>query len=108
MRTICVDTSVIVAVLLNEPGADILASELKTSHCIASAISLVEAHLVLRSRITLDVVDMVTRFVSGFNVTVVEFNSEHLGFSRAGFDQFGKGRHPAKLNFGDCAIYATA
>ncbi len=41
-------------------------------------------------------------------IAVVPFDAEQAGFARAAFLKYGKGRHPAALNFGDCAAYALA
>lgn len=41
-------------------------------------------------------------------IAVVAFSAEHAAVARAGFRAFGKGRHPAALNFGDCFSYALS
>ena len=46
--------------------------------------------------------------VSEAKIEVVAFDAEQAGFARAAFLKYGKGRHPAALNFGDCAAYALA
>lgn len=57
---------------------------------------------------TENIAQIVDEFVDMFNIQVVAFDAAHLDLARKAFDHFGKGRHPAKLNFGDCAVYATA
>jgi ribonuclease VapC len=47
-------------------------------------------------------------FLRRMEVEVVPFNLEHLDAAATGFMRFGRGRHPAALNFGDCLSYAVA
>lgn len=48
------------------------------------------------------------QFLQRASIQVVAFDQEQLTTARAAFRRFGKGRHPAGLNFGDCAAYALA
>jgi ribonuclease VapC len=48
------------------------------------------------------------RLVADAAAVVVPFDAEQAAIGRQAFDRFGKGRHPARLNFGDCAAYALA
>ena len=47
-------------------------------------------------------------FLKIINPTIVAFDSEQSKLARTAWRKFGKGRHPAKLNFGDCCSYAVA
>ena len=49
-----------------------------------------------------------TEFIGRLGARVVPFTQEHFEVSRDAFTRFGKGRHPARLNFGDCMAYAIA
>jgi ribonuclease VapC len=48
------------------------------------------------------------RLVEALGISVVEFGSKELDEARRAFALYGKGRHPARLNFGDCMAYALA
>lgn len=50
----------------------------------------------------------IARFIEDWAVEVVPFDQRHWRVAIAAFAQYGKGRHPARLNFGDCMAYATA
>lgn len=47
-------------------------------------------------------------FIAEFEVAVIPFGQKHVGSAVEAFDTFGKGRHRARLNYGDCMTYATA
>ncbi len=51
---------------------------------------------------------MLHAFLRRLNAEVVAFNEEHLDTATTAFLRFGRGRHPAALNFGDCMAYAVA
>ena len=51
---------------------------------------------------------VIDRIVNEFNFTVTEFGLKHLTYAQIAFEKYGKGRHPARLNFGDCIVYATS
>lgn len=48
------------------------------------------------------------RFLELFGISTVPFGAEHWQEAVAAYQAYGKGRHPAALNFGDCLTYATA
>jgi ribonuclease VapC len=104
-----VDTSALVALLLGEPEAADIAEAFEASGpAVISAATLVEATIVVESRLGADGVlrlDQVLR-AAEFETVAVD-----AGQARAAADAwraFGKGRHPAALNFGDCLTYALA
>jgi ribonuclease VapC len=72
-----------------------------------SAVSVLEASLVLESR-NLEDIDDLDLFLHRASIQVVPFDIEQLALARAAFRRYGKGRHKAGLNFGDCAAYALA
>jgi ribonuclease VapC len=51
---------------------------------------------------------MISRLIDELEVTVLPFDDEHADVAGEAAVRFGKGRHPAKLNYGDCMTYATA
>jgi len=51
---------------------------------------------------------MLTRFLDEANVTIVPFTDAHYGTAVGAWRKYGKGRHPAALNMGDCMAYAIA
>ena len=104
-----VDTSALVAVLQAEPEADALTETLlaAVSPRVSSA-TLVEAGIVMEGRYgdvgsrDLDVL------LAHVRVEIVPVTAPHAGLAREAFRRFGKGRHPAALNYGDCFSYALA
>ena len=64
--------------------------------------------MVLCSRLNDSLERDVRTFLLEMEVTVIPFEAAHWREATAAFLRFGKGRHPAKLNFGDCLSYATA
>ncbi|WP_037363384.1 type II toxin-antitoxin system VapC family toxin [Amycolatopsis orientalis] len=104
-----VDSSAIVAILLREPGHDLLEERLAEATAPKiGAPTLVEAGIVLTVRLGSRGRLALARFMQDNHITVVPFTEEHSEIATDAFSQFGKGRHPAKLNLGDCHSYATA
>lgn len=104
-----VDTSAILAILLQEPGFDSLIDKLLASESKGvGAPTLVETSLVLGGKLRTESDEIVDRFVQQFDLVTVPFGNAHWRAAAEAFRRFGKGRHPAALNFGDCLSYATA
>ena len=105
---IAIDTSAIVAVALDEPEARLFGEIIGSQNCVIGWPTVFEARIVL-SRIPhnagLRVLDKV---LDGPAVTVVPFDGRACEAAYEAFERFGRGRHPAKLNFGDCMAYAVA
>ncbi|HXA23868.1 MAG TPA: type II toxin-antitoxin system VapC family toxin [Acetobacteraceae bacterium] len=104
-----IDTSALVAVLLQERDADRVAQAIDAgSPRLLSAASLLEASIVIASRKgeaggrELDLL----MYRAGIEVVAVDQNQAET--ARATWRRFGKGRHPAGLNYGDCFAYALA
>jgi ribonuclease VapC len=51
---------------------------------------------------------LLQRFVQAFDLVIIPFGDLHWQVAMEAYDRFGKGRHPASLNYGDCISYATA
>ena len=102
------DTSAVVSVLREEQGSDRLEGTIERAHSLAiGAPTLLETALVLMARMTTGR-EIVDRFVRDRDVEVIPFDDLHRREATTAFERFGKGRHPAALNFGDCMTYATA
>ena len=107
---IVVETSALIAVLRREPEADdFLHMIARASGCLVSAVSYTEASLVLAGRIGDQAawrgLDALVRRAA---MSIVPHDAELAVVAREAFLRFGTGRHPAALNFGDCASYALA
>jgi ribonuclease VapC len=104
-----VDSSAIVAIVREEYGFEQLIEKLRRADVVAvSAVTLVETGIVLRTRVPLDTQALLDRFLRDFDVELIAFGEEHWREATDAYDRFGRGRHPAALNFGDCLSYATA
>lgn len=104
-----VDSSAIVAIFFQEPGFEALISKLADAGEVGiSAPTLVECAIVLSARLDQDARGLLTRFLKEANMVVVPFTEAHYETAVSAWLKFGKGRHPAQLNFGDCMAYATA
>ena len=103
------DSSAIVAIHLQEPGYDRLIEKLEAAETVAvGAPTLLEATMVLTSRIRQDARPVLSAFLRHLAVEVIPFNNDHWDAATTAFLRFGRGRHPAALNFGDCMSYAIA
>lgn len=106
---IVVDTSALIAVLRREPDAERFEIALMDAEaCALSAVSLFEAALVVIGRSTPDAADALEALLRKYGVQIVPFDADLAAVARDAFVRFGKGRHPAGLNMGDCASYALA
>lgn len=107
---IVIDSSALIAILRREPEADsFLHIIAETEGCLLSAVSLLETSMVLTGRTgsqaswaNLD--ELILRA----GIQMVAQDVELTEAARHGFLRYGKGRHPAGLNLGDCASYALA
>jgi ribonuclease VapC len=104
-----VDSSALVAILLVEAEAVRLSHKLAAAErVIVPAHVLLEAGMVLGSRLGREGLDRLDRYVAELGPEVLAFTEAHARLARAAFLAFGKGLHPAGLNFGDCMSYAVA
>ncbi len=70
--------------------------------------TLLETTMVLSSRLSRDARVLVLSSLKRMNAEFVPFTETHLDVATEAFLRFGRGRHPAALNFGDCMAYAVA
>lgn len=103
---IAVDTSALMAILLSEPEADactaILVSE---PHILISAGTVAEALIVAGRR---NVKDEMAALIENLAFEIVSVTPAAARRIAAAYEQWGKGVHPAGLNFGDCFAYEVA
>jgi ribonuclease VapC len=96
-------------VLLGAPERDLFLAKIGAArHIRVGAPTLVETAIVLGRRWSLDAERHVTGFLDQAGGLVVSFERPHWLAAATAWSTFGKGRHPAQLNFGDCLAYATA
>lgn len=110
MTAIVVDTSAIIAILRNEPEKDRFVDAILTaSSRFMSAVSLQEAGIVIAGRHgDAAAWEPLDALVARLNLEIVAHDAALARIAREAFLRFGKGRHQARLNFGDCAAYALA
>lgn len=103
------DTSAILAVLQSEPEADRMLAALAGAPAREmSSATLVEAAIVLFARYGDAGEREVDLFVHRLRVVIFPLTAEHADLARAAYRRFGKGHHPARLNYGDCFSYALS
>ncbi len=107
---IVIDSSALVAILRKEPDALLFAEAIGAEDSvIVSAVNCFEASMVLAGRSHGETAwRPLDALLARAKVAVIPFDGEQAGIARAAFLRYGKGRHPAALNFGDCAAYALA
>ena len=104
-----VDTSAVVAVLLDEPDALRFATAMMSAGGIGvSAATRVEMALVLEGRGGERAGTNLDRLLADAQAEIIPFTAEHAALARDAWRRYGKGRHPAGLNLGDCFAYALA
>lgn len=105
---IAADTSALIAVVLGEPDAERFLAALESDSVVISAVSLTEATIVVEARHGPDATRDLELLVGGVIDRLVAVDEAHARIAVAAWRRFGKGRHPAGLNLGDCFAYATA
>lgn len=103
------DTSAIVAIYLKESGYEEIVEKLSNATQIGIGTpTLVESGIVLSAKLGIDGRSLLSRFVETIDIEIVPFTDVHYTVAVGAYLKYGKGRHPAKLNFGDCLTYAVA
>jgi ribonuclease VapC len=105
-----IDTSALIAIFRLEPEADsFLKAIVRAPARAMSALSLLEASMVMSGRAAdAAAFEPLDAFVLEGGIEIAGFDAEQAGLARQAFLRFGKGRHKAALNLGDCASYALA
>jgi ribonuclease VapC len=103
---IAVDTSALMAIVLGEPTADacikVLAAE---NDILISAGTIAEALIVAERR---NVGDEMAKLIDGLGFNVISVTHASARRIASAYARWGKGAHPAGLNFGDCFAYEVA
>ncbi|MGI9044782.1 MAG: type II toxin-antitoxin system VapC family toxin [Gemmatimonadaceae bacterium] len=104
-----IDTSAMIAILLSQPEADRLVAALETDHTrLVSAATVVEASLVVLGRVGEAGEQQLDRLLRTLGAEVVAVGDEQVSLARDAALRYGRGRHAAALNFGDCFSYALS
>jgi ribonuclease VapC len=103
------DSSAIVAVIRGEQPRDHLLEAIESAPQVGiGAPTAVESAIVLVNRFGLVGRLALSRFLEKNGVVSIPFDDRHWTLAAEAFIRYGKGRHPAALNYGDCMTYATA
>lgn len=104
-----VDSSAILALLMNEPEAEKFAEALSIASIRRmSTANFLEASIVIETRHGLAGGEKLDELIEKAQISIVPVTVEQANTARNAYRAFGKGRHPAGLNFGDCFAYALA
>ena len=104
-----VDASALIAILLAEPTAERLRFALASvTQRIVSAATVLEAAMVMDGRKGAAGGEELDALLRELGIRIAPFDEEQLQWARLAFRMYGKGRHPAGLNFGDCFSYALS
>jgi ribonuclease VapC len=103
---IAVDTSALMAIVLAEAEAEACMSVLEAeTDVLISASTVAEALIVAGRR---NIADEMTALIEGLGFTIVPLSAAGARRATQAYARWGKGAHPASLNFGDCFAYAVA
>lgn len=103
------DSSAIVAILLRGPDFEPLLDLVCTIDELGVGVpTLVETGMLLSARIGHDARGMLSRFIAEAGIATIPFGDAHWSAAIDAWLRYGKGRHAAALNYGDCLAYATA
>jgi len=104
-----IDTSALVALLLDEPEAESCRAAIEQDECrFVSAATLLETAIVIEAKKGEAGGRELDLLVHRAEITVVPVEAEHVAEARRAWRRFGRGRHAAGLNFGDVFAYALA
>ena len=104
-----IDTSALVAILDQEPEAERIVRTLASApERTLSAANLVEAGIVMQARHGDDGARDLDLLLAKLRVDIAAVTASQADIARKAFRRYGRARHPANLNFGDCFAYALA
>ena len=104
-----VDTSALLAILQGEPERRIFIEAIESADAARiSVANFVETSIVIESRQGTEGLRDLDRFISRAGIELIPVDQEQGHLARSAFSRFGKGRHRANLNYGDCFSYAAA
>ena len=103
------DSSAVIAIVLGEPEARAFELAIQNGpRCLMSAASVLECAIVLRRRLGDAGASKLDQLIDRLPITVRPVELDQLQWARHAVETYGRGQHPAKLNFGDCFSYALA
>jgi ribonuclease VapC len=103
------DTSALAAIFFGEPEAALFTQLIHAAdRCLISAANFLELSIVVEGQIGPDAGRQCDTFIRRAGIVIEPFTVEQAHLARQAFLDFGKGRHAAGLNFGDCFSYALA
>ncbi len=103
------DSSAVISVILRESEWELFRDRMeRADRIVISAATLLEIQMVLTGRMRKDASELIDGFMARIGAEVVPFSHAHWRVASEAFLRFGKGRHRAALNFGDCIAHATA
>ena len=102
-------TSALLAILQDEPERRAFNEAIEAADSrLVSAATLVETSIVIESRLGAEGLRSLDLFMELAGIQLATFDAEQAQGARRAHTRYGKGRHPAGLNFGDCFSYALA
>jgi ribonuclease VapC len=107
---VIVDTSALAAIVFREDGFENLVDRIIAAETPVGvpATALVELGMVLSSRLEVDARPIVVQLVETLGLEIIDIGHPHWSAAVDAYVRFGRGRHPAALNFGDCLSHAAA
>jgi ribonuclease VapC len=104
-----IDTSALAAIFFHEPERDAFRNAIvAASRRLISAATVLEAGMVIEGRRGGGAGREFDLFIVRAQIKIVPVDAELVDLARSAWRKYGKGRHPAGLNFGDCFSYALA
>ena len=104
-----IDSSSVLAIVFQEPEAERFASAIAAASTRwMSAVNWLETLMVVEGRHGAESADDTLLILQNLAVQIVPFDQEQMIEAHTAWRRFGKGRHPAALNLGDCCAYAAA
>ncbi len=103
------DSSAAVSIVLEEEGSVLLEETLVAAESVAIGVpTMFETAMVLTAREGAAGRHALSALVTDNEIAPIPFDEHHYNVALEAFVRYGKGRHPARLNYGDCMTYATA
>lgn len=104
-----IDTSAVLAILLDEPEMTVFTERIAADLVrLMSAASYLEAAIIIDDRFGYEGERDLRFFLTDGAIEIVSVSVDQVEIARAAYRRFGRGNHPAALNFGDCFAYALA
>ena len=103
-----VDTSAVIAILNDEQERERFENSIASDDCELSSVSYLEASIVLLHRRGEEALASLDTWIESSGIQIIPFTAAQARLARNAYARYGKGRHRAGLNFGDCVTYALA